>query len=261
MNKILILVILGFLCGPAAFAQDHADKTSPIEITADKTLEWHRKTSQYIANGNVIVKQGGVTIHADRIAADYRSEKGSGFTIYRLTATGHVAIDSQGGIATGDELVYTIDTGLAVMTGDQLKMSSPDQTVTATDRFEYSVRDGKLKAFGDATAIRGQDRLQADMIAATLKNDAQGNRRLDRLDASGHVKITTPTEILTGEKGFYTADSNIAEISGGVTILRGQSNLTGDHASVNLTTGISTMFGSPTEGGRVRGTFYPGQGG
>ncbi|HEY8190767.1 MAG TPA: LptA/OstA family protein [Micavibrio sp.] len=261
MNKILVFVILGLLLGPAAFAQEPADKASPIEITADKTLEWHRKSSQYVANGNVVVKQGGVAIHADSIAADYHDEKGSGFSIYRLTAAGHVAIDSQGGTAVGDKLVYAVDSGLAVMTGSQLKMTSPDQTVTATDRFEYSVRDGKLKAFGNATVIRGQDRLQADTIAAALKEDAQGNRRLDRMSADGHVKITTPTEILTGEKGSYAADSNIAEISGGVKILRGQSDLSGDRANINLTTGISTMFGSPAEGGRVRGTFYPGQGG
>ncbi len=256
MKKILILTLLLILCGPVAFAQD---KPAPIEITADKTLEWHRKSSQYVANGNVIVKQGDVTIHADKITADYREEKNSGLTIYKLTATGHVAIDSKGGTATGDELVYTVETGLGVMTGNQLTMSSPDQTVTATDRFEYSVHDGKFKAIGNATTIRGKDRLQADMIAATLKDNANGARTLDRLDAIGHVTITTPTEILTGESGFYTAASNAAEISGGVKILRGQNELSGDRARVDLTTGISTIFGSPDQGGRVRGTFYPGK--
>ncbi len=70
-----------------------------------------------IARGNVIAKQGGAAIHCDTLTADYRQSQKSSNEIYRLTAVGHVVITSQNNMAMGDRAVYTVDDGIAVMTG------------------------------------------------------------------------------------------------------------------------------------------------
>lgn len=257
IRVLLSLLVLSALSLPA-FAQGK----DPIEITADKTLEWHRTELQYVADGNAVVKQGGTTIKADRITADYRSSTQSDMDIYRLTATGHVSIDDRGNVATGEKLVYEIDTGVATMTGQALTMTSPEQTVTATEKFEYTVNQGMIKAIGDAKVVRGTDTLHSDTITAFLVEDEQGQNSLDRLEGDGHVKITTPTETLTGHRGIYNAKNNTAIVSGAVKITRDQNVLTGERAEIDLTTSISRLFGSSIEdgqtGGRVRGVFYPG---
>lgn len=237
-----------------------SDRDKPLEITADKTLEWRRNDTQFVATGNVIVTQGEVTIYADMLTADYREGDKSSFEIYRLTAAGHVRISSQGNTAQGDRAIYNVDRGVAVMTGEDLRMSAPDQSVTAKESFEYWTAEGKLTARGDAHAVRGQDTLSADTLAAVFADEGSGSRKLKTLTADGHVRITTPTETLTGESGVYEAATNIASVAGNVKIVRGPNILEGRRAEVNLTTNVSTMQGGPGAGGRVRGVFYPGSG-
>lgn len=233
------------------------DRDQPLEITAEQTLEWHRDIKQYIARGNVIVAQGAVQIMADTITADYRETESSAFEIYRLTADGNVRIVSQGNTATGQKAVYDVDRGVAVMTGNNLNLTSPDQTVTARDSFEYRVAEGLLKAIGKAHVKRETNTLDADTVSAVFTEDAKGTRQLNRLNADGNVVITTPTETLTGANGVYDAATNVAAITGDVKIRRGPNILEGERAEVNLTTNVSTMQGSSAPGGRVRGVFYP----
>lgn len=260
----LLLLLCTLNCTlPPAQAQPgpNPDRDKPLEITADQTLEWHRDTKQYIARGAVVVKQGAVTIMADTMTADYRETETASFEIYRLTADGSVRIVSQGNAATGDKAVYDVDSGTAVMTGNALRLTGPDQTVTARDSFEYRVTEGLLKAIGRAKVTRGKDTLEADILSAIFATDTQGARQLRRATADGGVVITTPTERLTGRSGVYDAATDIATLRGGVTIRRGPNVLEGDSAEVNLATNVSTMRSGEEGGGRVRGVFYPEGGG
>jgi lipopolysaccharide export system protein LptA len=238
-------------------ATEDISNQQPLEITADKTLEWHRNANKYIARGNVEVKQGNVRIEAETITADYRETSTSSFDIYNLSAESNVRISSLEATAKGDKAIYNVDQGLAVMTGENLVMESPEQTVKARDNFEYYVLDGKLIANGNVIVIRQEDTITSDQMVAKFKENSAGKRELERLEAFGNVTIKTPTETLTGDNGYYEAISNTAKINGNVKITRGSNVLEGETAEVNLTTNISKMFGSPSQGGRVRGVFYP----
>ncbi len=260
-----LLFTIHYSLNTSAFAQQgmNPDRDQPLEITAEQTLEWHRDNQQYIARGSVIAKQGDVTIIADILTADYRETSASAFEIYRLSADGNVKISSKGNVAYGQKAVYDVDRGVAVMTGDNLRLAAPDQSVTARDSFEYWVTEGRLTARGGAHVTRmGGDTLDADIVAAIFTEDATGTRQLKNLTADGHVRITTPNEIVTGKKGRYEAVTNIAVLSGDVKITRGPNVLEGERAEVNLTTNVSKMLGGPVQGtngtGRVRGVFYPG---
>lgn len=257
-----MLLLPFFLCllSAAALAQT-TNSEQPIDISADKALEWHRAESQYIATGNAVITQGNVTIRAAKIVADYRDTPKSGTEIYRLTAIDAVTIENQGSTASGDHLVYEVDSGLATMTGHNLTMTAPDQTVTATEKFEYNVTAATLNAVGNAKVTRTGDTLSANTISAKLKEDKDGKQVLDRLEAIGNVVITTPAETLTGARGLYSASSNTAEITGGVTIKRDQNILTGDRGSIDLTSHVSRIFAAENAdgpaAGRVHGTFFP----
>lgn len=274
MKFMFLAIIFMFFTGAPAQAQNlsgfNPDKDQPLEITADDTLEWHRDSQQYIARGHVVARQGDVTIKADILTADYRDKDGKNFDIYRLTAAGHVIIESRGNNAYGDKAVYNVDQGVAVMTGDDLRMVSSDkgttQTLTARDSFEYWVNAGRFNALGGAKIIHGADILTADSMTAWLVEGADGKQALDRVEAYNNVVITTPTEVLRGDKGVYSAKTNIAEMQGSVRIERGPNILEGARAEIDLTTNVSKMHGGSavgatgTSGGdtRVRGVFYPG---
>jgi lipopolysaccharide export system protein LptA len=259
-----LFTILTLLSSNAGAQQNiPSSSKEPLEITADGTLEWHRNDKNFIATKNALAKQGEVSIAAATLTAHYREVPGNDMEIWQVTAKDNVVISSRDSKAYGQNAEYDLDKGFAVMTGNNLKMESADQTVTARDRFEYWTADGRLVALGRAKVIRpkvggGTDTLEADKVSAVLKEDAKGQRVLHSLEAEGNVVITTPTETVTGAYGIYKADTNKAELTGQVTITRGPNTLEGTKAEVDLNTNTSRMFGSGSPTGRVRGVFYPG---
>lgn len=273
MKRFLFLAAL--LASSAAFAQSQAPANNgqPIEITADKSVEWLRNQQQYVARENVIVTQGNMKIFADLLTADYRDGAQSSMEIWQLTAEGNVRIADETNTAYGDKGVYDVTQGIATLTGKDLKLVSPDQTVTATDRMEYHANTREAKAIGNAKVVRPKDTLSANIITAFFKADTTtpehdaaktpasplgGGSNLDRLEADGNVVIKTPSETLHGQRAIYRADTNTAELTGNVKIERGPNILEGNRAEVDLDTNISKLFGSEKEGGRVRGVFFPG---
>ncbi|MGB0719939.1 MAG: LptA/OstA family protein, partial [Bdellovibrionales bacterium] len=187
-------------------AQDITNSKEPLEITADGSLEWHRAQKRFIAIKNVQATQGDTSITAQTLTADYTDGKDNGFQISEVTADTDVIITARDSAAYGDHGIYNLKTGLATLTGQNLKAVSPDQTVTAQEKFEYFVPQGKLNAIGNAKAVRpdgkgGTNTLAADMLTATLKENAEGKRVLDTLEAKGNVVIITATERVTGTYG------------------------------------------------------------
>lgn len=263
---ILLISAFSFLSSVPALAQKASaprpGKDQPLEITADQTLEWHRNDLKYIARGNVVARQGNAVIQADTLTADYRQSKKSQNDIYRLTASGHVTITSEKNSAIGDDAVYDVDSGTATMTGKSLTMTSPEQVVTARDKFVYETTSGKLTAYGDAKAVRktdkGTDVITADNLSAWFRQDSMGKRALDKLAAGGNVVITTPTDVVHGDNGEYLANTRLASVTGHVRIERGRNILEGDRADIDLNTNVSRMVGAPGARSRVRAVFYPG---
>ena len=216
-----------------------------------------------------------------------------GTQIFRYEAEGHVRIVSPTDTAVGDKGIYDIDTGVLVLTGKGLKFTTPSETVTARDSLEYW--DGKQMAVarGDAVAVTQDKRvITGDILTsyfvdnkahpppATARNvktgtqkpqggnttqvadksgeSEQGNNRLQRIEGFGHVHVSTPTEIVTADRGIYNADTGIAMMSDNVRITRGENQSDGDFAEVNLNTGISRLL-ARGDGKQVRGLFIPQQ--
>lgn len=267
MKKIFYSILAAVILTTAAQAQSlpgqGTGNKEPVEISAGKTLEWLQNDKQYVAIGAVEAKQGDVVILSEKLIADYRDDgsknAGSGnVQIWQLTAEENVQIKNTDSTAVGDKAVYNVDTGIATLTGNNLKLTTPDQIITAQERMEYDTAKGIAKAIGNAKIIRGTDTLNAATITANFEKDANGNQVLKTATAVGKVVIITPEETLTGDNGFYNAATNTAEIKGHVKIVRGPNTLEGARAEVNLTTNISKMFGAPESGTRVKGIFFPG---
>lgn len=263
---IIIFLSLVYMLSTLNTQNTYAQSNDPLEITTDGYLEWQRANKKFIAKRNAKAIQGATSIQAETLEAKYTEGKdGKGMEIQTLNASGAVIITSKSNSAFGDKATYDVSKDYAEMTGNALKMVAPDQTLTARDRFEYWITQGRLIATGNAKLVRpkpngtGSDTLEANELIATLQENVNGKRRLKTLEAKQNVIITTPTEKITGTYGKYTAQTNTAEITGTVKITRGPNILEGTRATVDLNTNISRMYGSQTNtnNGRVRGVFYP----
>ncbi len=227
----------------------------PIQIEADDGIEWQRANQLYLARGNARASQGGVRVEADELIAHYRPNAEGENEIYRLDANGNVRIISENETASSDNAVYDIDQGVLVMTGRAIRLDTPEDTITARDSMEYYEQRGIAVARGDALAIRGDRRVRADTLTAHFTRGATQSQ-MDRIEAAGNVLVSTPSDIVRAEKGDYSPKRGIATVTGDVRITRGDTELNGERAEVNLNTGESRILSSRS-GERVRGLFLP----
>lgn len=257
----LYFVIILFSSNSAFALLDVKKTNEDIEITADDFVEWSKADSFYEAKGNAIAKQVDSEVQADSLKILYRVEKNDRI-MSRMDATGHVHLISKTAKASGDLLVYHIETGIAVLTGSNLSLTSPDYTITAKDSFTFFDAENKAHIKGMAKATYHQSTIESDEILAwfhTLQTD-ETHQSLKEAEAHGHVKITTPNDIAYGDKAYYNGQSSKAILTGNVRITRAKSDITGSKAEVDLKTGISKMLSaspgtSPGAEGRVRGVF------
>ncbi len=204
--------------------------------------------------------------------------------IYRLNAEGHVHIFTPTDQAWGDHAVYDIDQAVLVLTGKALRLTTPQDLLLARDTMEYWSAKHMAVARGGASATSTDGRrVTADVLvgytvdpdappqpagkapATQAKKPDQGSDpaqpgKFQRVEAYGHVEIRTATEIVHGDRGVYLPDTGLARVVGHVHVTRGENQLNGAAAIVNMKTGVATMTQAP--GRRVQGLVVPnGSGG
>ena len=208
-----------------------------------------------------------------------------GNEIWRMEAEGNVKIFTATDTATGDRAVYDMDQAVLVLTGRALSLVTPQQTITSRDSLEYWSQRRMAVARGNAVVVT-QDgrRISADTLVAYMLDDPApgaapatpatrvnqprpgtegaaapppGQGRIDRVELFGNVEIRTETEVVRGERGVYSAGTGQARLLGDVRITRGENQVNGREALVNLNTGISRIVSAPGE--RVRGLIVQQQ--
>jgi lipopolysaccharide export system protein LptA len=293
LARVLVSAVLlaGAMPGPAlAQALNIGNGNQPVEILADQGIEWNREAQTYIARGNASAKQGETTVYGDMLTAYYRQQPdGGGTAIFRYEAVGKVRIVSPTQTAVGDKGVFDVDSGVLVLTGKNLKLTTPTEVVTARDSLEYWENKQAAVARGNAVVVTEQRRMTGDLLTAyfvdnrttpspkaapkygpggargqpasnkTTSQTGNGNNRLQRIEGFGNVHVSTATEIVTADRGVYNADTGIAMMSEHVHITRDQNQLDGDFAEVNLNTGISRLLtrADGKANAQVRGLFIP----
>ena len=234
-----------------------AGKT-PIEVNADQAIEWHQDVRAYVARGNASAKRGESTVFADVLTAYYREVPGKGNEVFQLVAEGSVRVVSPTQQVFGDHGVYDVDKQIAVVTGKALKLITTKDVVTARDTLEYYEARELTVARGDAVAVRGADRMRADVLIGQLKKMPDGSTQMERIDGSGNVVVTTTTDVAVSDKLVYSIADNVAVLIGNVKITRGENQINGESAEMNMTTKVNRVIAGPSAG-RVNGLLISGQ--
>jgi lipopolysaccharide export system protein LptA len=261
LGTMLLAVALLTAAAPEAAAQllqGGGDDQVPITVEADQGIEWIRDSKTYVARGNARATRADTRVTADTLTARYREKPDGTTEIYRLEADGNVVIATPRERALGDRGVYELDKASVVLTGRNLRFENGADVITARDSLEYWQEKRVAVARGDATAVRGTQRIAADTLTAHFVELKNGTTELSRIDADGNVVITTPEEVARGREGVYTAAKGTATLTGDVRITRGRNQLNGERAVVNLNTGISRLLPAGKGGERVKGLFTPG---
>ncbi|MGF1609057.1 MAG: LptA/OstA family protein [Kiloniellales bacterium] len=233
---------------------------SPLEINADQGIEWRRDSQQYIARGNARAARGELEVFADTLTAHYRPVAAGGTEIYQIDAEGNVRIVTPSERVYGDLGRYEVDRGLLILWGENLRLETAEDVVTARDSLEYWETRQLAVARGNAVAVRQDKRIRADLLTAYFERNADGDLQIDRIDGKGNVEIASPTEFARSDAGVYYANEQLATLTGSVRITRGENQLNGEFAEMNMATGVSRLLGgTPGSGGdqRVRGLLVP----
>lgn len=277
---------------PSAAANDggglnFADQKSgtPLEIYADQGLELSQDAKTVIGRVNAKAIRGRVTVSGDVLTAHYRpkaavpgqpvpkkstdktdktdnKQDGGSNEVWRVEADGQVSIATPTEAAYGDHADYNIDDAVVVLTGRDLKMLTPTDVVTARDSLEYWEHRQQAVARGNAVAVRAEKRIQADILVADFAQNAEKQMAMQRAHGYNHVILTTPREVVTGDRADYNVETGIVTVTGSVKITREENQVNGGYAVVNLNTGISRIF--PVAPGaasgsdqRVKALFVP----
>ena len=276
----------------------------PVGVTAAGGIDWDQNSQTVTAHEDARATRGNATVTADQLIAHYRKKAGTapapkpadpppanpeppgaspaaaGDTgnneIYRLNAEGRVHIFTPTDQAWGDHAIYDIDQAVLVLTGHGLRLTTPQDVLTARDAMEYWSAKHMAIARGDASATSADGRrIKADTLVGytapdqpapagkpkpaaadpSKPGDPLAGGKLQRVEAYGHVQVRTATDIVTGDRGVYLPDTGLARVLGNVHITRGENQLNGAAAIVNMKTGLATLTQAP--GGRVQGLVVP----
>ena len=146
-----------------------------------------------------------------------------------------------------DNLEYWAQKHMAVARGDAVVVTNDGRRVAADTLVAYTTdaaRAGRAPRPQAAKAAARAGRQGADdPLAASGK--------LQKVEAFGNVSVRTATETVTGDRGVYVPDTGIARLGGHVRITRGQNQLNGAEAEVNMKTGVSRCCPAPPAGCRA----------
>jgi lipopolysaccharide export system protein LptA len=267
-----VSVVLAALALAPAQAQQATTTTTgsggrQLEVTADNGIEWQKDKKIYVARGNAVVKRGDFSMRGATLTAHYRDQQDGKSEIYKVEAVGGVVLKNGGDVAKGDRAVYDVERKVLTLSGSDLSYVSGGNTITARDSLEYWEVQRTAVARGNAVAVREDDTIKSDMLVGYFEdrpradNPSRTRRELARIDAIGNVEIVNRENTVRAARATYDTGSKVAQLTGGVQIVRGADRLNGERAEVNMLTGIYRMLpgtvtpGSP--GGRVTGTITP----
>jgi lipopolysaccharide export system protein LptA len=264
----------------------------PVNIQAEKGIEWQQNNKLYIARGNAKATRGDDTVTADTLYAYYRDAQprqanpaspqlrgnsssdqspfDNGSTqIYRIEADGHVVFTTPTQTAYGDHTVYDVDQALLVVTGNNLKIVTPQDIITARDSFEWYDQKQLGVARGNAIAIRqGPEHksIRGDVLTSEMIKPENQPSKISKVNAQGHVILVSEDQIARGDSGVYNLVTGIATLSGHVTLTRGDNELRGQYAVVDTNTNVARLLAAPPSAQvtgprpRVEGLLIPRQG-
>lgn len=151
----------------------------------------------------------------------------------------------------------------------QVTLSNDKPVEISSDALDVDQENGQAIFSGNVIARQGNVNMRADRMVVHYRNSggdptaADGGKGISRIDATGNVIFSNPTDTAKGDVAVYDVDAQTLDLTGDVLLTRDKNILKGTRMNYNLSTGRSvlTAGGSTVAGhgnGRVHGLFVPG---
>ncbi len=132
----------------------------------------------------------------------------------------------------------------------------------SADRLEVKQQENIALFTGNVVVSQSDMSLVSDRITVFYQGERDENNTasISRLDASGNVVMTSPTETIKSTWGVYDFAERIITLGGDVVFSNSDGQINSPRLQLNLDTGQITMDGGRIEGGtseRVTGQFTP----
>ncbi len=127
------------------------------------------------------------------------------------------------------------------------------------DSLQIQQDTGTAVFIGDVRAVQVDMTLTADKLTVHYREAENDEEELgvERIEAEGHVFVTSPGRTAQGRSGVYDVDNGLIDLAGDVVLTQGEHVISGKTLHMNLETGESRISGGG-EGDRVQSLFVPG---
>ena len=250
--------------------------TAHYRPSKNKSAEGGNEVYRLDADGNVLIKGPNQTVVGDQAIYDVDQQIG-------IVTGKHLKMTTPTDVVTArDSLEWYDQQQVAVARGDAIAVRG-DRRIRADVLTAHFVKDknepgaaqagtkpksGEPQAAETSPSRSPPDSAKRGDASPRTKTGAgggpldpgQGNSKISRVDAQGHVVVVTTTDVGRGDYGVYNAETGIVTLLGNVTITRGQDAIKGEYAVVDLNTNVSRIMtvaakpGAPAP--RVEGLFY-----
>jgi lipopolysaccharide export system protein LptA len=189
-----------------------------------------------------------------------------------LILTGHALklVTPQDVITARDSMEYYSQTRISIARGNAVVVTNDGRRIAADTLVAYSAPPDQTAQNGGQNGGAGG----VQKASASGGNTGAGNAppannappqddiaaqsgKLKRVEGYGNVDIRTATETIYGDRGVYLPDIGKARVIGHVRVTRGDNQVEGVAADIDMKTGVSTMLSSTDE--RVKGLIVPAQ--
>jgi len=241
---IIFIVFSSFIRSQQIINQNQGNQ--PIEIYAEKGIEWHKNENKYLAIGNAKATSGSMSLKSDRIEAFYTEGQDSTMDINMVKAKKNVIVEDENLVITGGKNAeYDIRRDYFSIFGEKILLTSEQNTLSSNQKLEYWRQKGIAIATGKAIAKKNTEfTIKADKLIWYLNEE--GNKvNVKKIFGFENVSISSQNEVAFSDKALYNKITGICKLFGNVKLQKGKSFLLGDYAEVDLNKGISKLLPAP----------------
>ena len=153
-------------------------------------------------------------------------------------------------------ILFCTALGIGVAQAQQVAFAGLKTDITTpvevtADTLSVNQAEGNAVFTGNVLIVQGPMRLQAASVQVEYGNAERSS--ISRLIASGGVMLVTETEAAEAQEAVYDVANGKVDLRGEVLLTQGQNVLSGQHLTVDLTSGMGQMEG------RVRTLLQPGK--
>ncbi|MCK0141305.1 LptA/OstA family protein [Aliiroseovarius sp. F20344] len=146
----ICLPVTAYAQAQVAFGGLKHDSSLPIEISADQ-LAVDQASGSATFSGNVMIGQGEMRLSAGKVRVEYATGTDTTGEISRLHATGGVTLVNGAEAAEAREAVYTIASGVVVMTGGVILTQG--QNALSSEKLTVNLKSGTGQMDGRVKSI------------------------------------------------------------------------------------------------------------